>query len=174
MSALAGGKTPPGGATMAALAAQTGNVQALSAQIQAMALQRQTQTADGDVPIETEAPGQQMQIPSDPAAELAKGKLVIKKIDWVRNSGALSAPTTQMFTDVMTSVGGAIKQTGARYRVDMYVDKSYTDEEVTDIGGQRIAMVIAMLNDRAQVGGSMQGGSTKKDKNPRIEFVLVK
>ena len=35
-------------------------------------------------------------------------------------------------------------------------------------------MVIGRLNDRAKVGGSMKGGSTKKDKNPRIEFVLVK
>lgn len=158
MSGVAGASR---GATMSALAGGT-------------TLPQGAQTANGDVAIETEAPGQQMQIPSDPAADLAKGKLVIKKIDWIKNSGALSASTTQMFSDVMTSVGGAINQTGARYRVDMYMDKHYSDEEVTSVGGQRIAMVIAMLSDRAQVGGSMQGGSAKKDKDPRIEFVQVK
>lgn len=157
---------------------KAGVASALAGAAQMAAMQRamavQTQTSNGDVPIETEAPGQQMQVPGDPAKELAKGKLVIEKVDWVRNTAALSASTTQTFTDVMSSVGNAIKANGQRYRVDVYVDKSYTDEEATSVGGQRIAMVMAMLNDRAQVGGSMQSGATKKDKEPRIELVKIK
>lgn len=164
----AGAATPAGNAANAANAA---NAPTMSAQMQMMTAQNQ---ANGNTPVETEAPGQQMQMPTDLAADLKKGKLVIRKVDWIQKSGALSAPTTQMFSDVMGNVGGAIKQSGQRYRVDVYVDKNYSDEEVTSVGGQRVAMILALLDERAGAASSMQGGQTKKDKEPRIEFVKIK
>ena len=115
-----------------------------------------------------------MQVPTDPAADLAKGKLVIKKVDWVQHSNLPSASTTQMLTDVMNSIGAAIKKNGLKYRVDVYVRKDYSDDEAKTLAAQRITTAVGMINDGAVQGDALQPGKTERDKDPRIEIVRVK
>ena len=115
-----------------------------------------------------------MQVLTDPATDLAKGKLVIKKVDWVQHANLPSASTTQMLTDVMISIGTAIKKNGLKYRVDVYVGKDYSGDEAKTLAAQRITTVIGMINDGAVLGDALQPGKTERDKEPRIEIVKVK
>ncbi len=165
----AAGGAAPGSAQ---LAASGGNVQTMTAQMHAMAAQRQM--ANGGAALQTDAPGQQLQVPGDLKGDLAKGKLVIKKVDWVQHGNLPSASSQQTLTDVMTSIGAAIKQSGAKYRVDVYVGKDYQDTEAKPLAASRITTVIGLMNDGAQVGDAVQPGKAERDKEPRIEIVKVK
>lgn len=123
----------------------------------------------------TEAAGQQLKLSGAVAEEIKKGKLTIKKIDWVHGSPSVSAPMTQGFMDLMTSAGQAINAAGGTYRVDIYMDKKYSDAEIASLGQQRGAIIVASL----QAGGQLPAdvvtaGKIGKDKEQRVEIVKVK
>jgi hypothetical protein len=144
-----------------------------AASMQAMMTQMQTAAAiSGDVP--TEAAGQQIQLSGKPADELKKGKLVIKHIDWMRGLPGVSASTMSGFVDLITTVGQAIKESGNKYRVDIYMDKQYADADIAAIAPQRLGMIISVLQDRVQAGDAAIPGNIKKDKEQRVEIVKIK
>jgi len=123
----------------------------------------------------TEASGQQLKLSGAVPEEIKKGKLTIKKIDWVHGSPSVSAPMTQGFMDLMTSAGQAISAAGGAYRVDIYMDKKYSDAEIASLGQQRGAIIVASL----QAGGQLPAdvvtaGKIGKDKEQRVEIVKIK
>lgn len=125
--------------------------------------------------MSTEAAGQQLKLSGAVAEEIRKGKLTIKKIDWVHGSPSVSAPMTQGFMDLMTTAGQAINAAGGAYRVDIYMDKKYSDAEIASLGQQRGAIIVASL----QAGGQLPAdvvtaGKIGKDKEQRVEIVKVK
>jgi hypothetical protein len=129
----------------------------------------------GGAEMTTEASGQQLKLSGAVAEEIKKGKLTIKKIDWVHGSPSVSAPMTQGFMDLMTSAGQAINAAGGAYRVDIYMDKKYSDAEIASLGQQRGAIIVASL----QAGGQLPAdvvtaGKIGKDKEQRVEIVKVK
>lgn len=109
-------------------------------QVQAASI---TMGGNGVGAMSTEAPGEQLKLSGPVVDEIKKGKLVIKKIDWVHGSPNVSPSTTQGFLDVMMSVGQAIKAAGGNYRVDVYMDKKYSDEERAALGAQRMTLIEA-------------------------------
>lgn len=122
----------------------------------------------------TEAAGQQIQLSGKPDDEIRKGKLVIKRIDWIAGSGAVSAPSMSGFVDLMHSVGDAVKVSGAKYRVDIYMSKGYSDADVAMLAPQRVGMMISLLQDRVQGADFTTPGNIKKDKEQRVEIVKIK
>ena len=162
-AAMQRGITPRGGATTVS----TGSVQMTNAQM--LAMSGAQPSANGIAAPESEAPGQQMQMGSDYKSELAKGKLVIRKVDWMQHTNVPSASATQMLSDVMKSIGRAIKESGAKYRVDMYVSKDYEDAEAKQLAASRTTAVIGLIGSDAVVAGKAE-----RNKDPRIEIVKVK
>ena len=75
----------------------------------------------------------------------------------------------------MTSAGQAMSKSGGKYRVDIYMDKKYTDAEIASLGQQRGNIVAVAL----QAGGQLSpdlvtAGKIGKDKEQRVEIVKVK
>jgi hypothetical protein len=124
--------------------------------------------------ITTEASGEQMKLSGTVTDEIKKGKLVIKKIDWVHGNPSVSAPATQGFMDLMLSAGQAMKAAGGNYRVDVYMDKKYSDAEIATLGAQRTTVVVSSLQAGGQLGEAVVPGKIGKDKEQRIEIVKVK
>jgi len=144
-----------------------------SAMAQANAASAASGGAGGE--MTTEASGQQLKLSGAVPEEIKKGKLTIKKIDWVHGSPSVSAPMTQGFMDLMTSAGQAINAAGGAYRVDIYMDKKYSDAEIASLGQQRGAIIVASL----QAGGQLPAdvvtaGKIGKDKEQRVEIVKIK
>jgi len=93
----------------------------------------------------------------------------------VHGSPSVSAPMTQGFMDLMTTAGQAISKAGGTYRVDIYMDKKYSDAEIASLGQQRGSIVASAL----QAGGQLSpdlvtAGKIGKDKEQRVEIVKVK
>ena len=127
MAVLAGGKGMPNAAQIAAMSGGKGLKGATGAAVTAASIQSLTAAIQASTPpsgaggaeMTTEASGQQLKLSGAVDEEIKKGKLTIKKIDWVHGSQNPSPATTQGFMDLMTSVGQAIKATGSTYRVDI-------------------------------------------------------
>lgn len=124
--------------------------------------------------VATESPGQQLQLSGTPAEQIKKGKLVIKHIDWMLGSPSVSASSMSGFVDLVHSVGDAAKAEGAKYRVDIYMDKHYSDADIAAIAPQRQGMIISLLQDRLQQRDITIPGNIKKDKEQRVEIVKIK
>jgi hypothetical protein len=124
--------------------------------------------------IATEAPGQQMQLSGKPEDEIKKGKLVIKHIDWMRGTPAVSAPSMSGFVDVLHTAGDAVKESGAKYRIDVYMDKNYSDADIATLGQARQGAIMSFMLERVQATGVMVPGNIKKDKEQRVEIVKIK
>ncbi|MEP7086832.1 MAG: hypothetical protein ABI884_05815, partial [Gemmatimonadota bacterium] len=110
---------------MTATAQGIAGMQSAMAQMQAASI-----ATGGNGGMTTEAAGEQMKLSGAVADEIKKGKLTIKKIDWVRSNPSVSAPSAQGFLDLMLSAAQAMKAEGGNYRVDIYMDKKYSDEEI--------------------------------------------
>lgn len=176
--------TPQQAAALAnaqAQAAQMHGAQMQAAQIQAMSAQTtqmqaasaQAQLASTGAPMQSEAPGQQLKLSGDVASELAKGKLVIRQVDWLQHSAMPSEASADAFGDIIARIGSAMKQSGAKYRVDLYVDKHLTDAEAPTLAAQRMAIVIATLQSDTPTA-AIQTGKMEKDADQRIEIVKIK
>jgi hypothetical protein len=165
----------PGGATPGMpTPEQIAAMQSMMTQMQAGGVQPGGTGAGGMGAMTTEAAGQQVKLSGDVASEIKKGKLTIKQLDWIRGSPTLSSSTTQGFIDLMTNAGQAMKEAGGVYRVDVYMDKKYSDQEIEALGAQRAAVVVAALQDRGQVGQGVVAGKVGKEKEQRVEIVKVK
>ena len=155
------------GAIAKAMSAGTpGNTQASMSQMQTAA------AANGG--ITTEAAGQQMQLSGKPEDEIKKGKLVIKHIDWMGGTPAVSAPSMSGLVDLLHTVGDAVKATGANYRIDIYMDKQYSDADIATLAPARQGAIISFLQERVQAPGVTIAGNVKKDKEQRVEIVKIK
>lgn len=168
---MPGSAATAGGGRMAAAAQGLAGMQMATAQMKAASAARGGN--DGGE-ITTEASGEQMKLSGTVADEIKKGKLVIKKVDWVHGSPSVSAPMTQGFMDLMLSAGQAMKAAGATYRVDIYMDKKYSDEEIATLGAQRTTVIVSSLQAGGQLGEAVVPGKIGKDKEQRIEIVKVK
>jgi hypothetical protein len=157
-------------------AAISASAQGLAGMQTAMAQMKASSSASGAAGGEatTEASGQQMKLSGAVADEIKKGKLVIKKIDWVHGSASVSAPSTQGFSDLMLSAGQAMKAAAGTYRVDVYMDKKYSDQEIATLGAQRTTVVVSSLQAGGQLGEAVLPGKIGKDKEQRVEIVKVK
>jgi hypothetical protein len=153
---------------------QAAQMQAMSAQASQMqAMSAQAQLASTGSQMQSEAAGQQVKLSGDVASELAKGKLVIRQVDWMQHSGMPSEASADAFGDIMGRIGAAMKESGAKYHVDLYVDKHYSDAEAPTLAAQRMAIVIALLQG-ANPTAAIQTGMMEKDAEQRIEIVKVK
>jgi len=162
------------GAQMQAAQMQAAQMQA--SQMQAAQMQAMTgraQLASSGSQMQSEAAGQQLKLSGDVASELAKGKLVIRQVDWIQHAGMPSDASADAFGDIIARIGAAMKESGAKYHVDMYVDKHYSDAEAPTLAAQRLAIVIATLQG-ATPTPAIQTGKMEKDADPRIEIVKVK
>jgi len=174
IAAMTGGKGVPAGRGAAVTAVSIATL--TSAMQQANAAGIASGGAGGaSNEMATEASGQQLKLSGAVPDEIKKGKLVIKKIDWVHGSPSVSAPMTQGFMDLMVSTGQAMNAAGGAYRVDIYMDKKYSDAEIASLGQQRGAIIVASL----QAGGQLPpdavtAGKIGKDKEQRVEIVKVK
>lgn len=177
LSGVAAGKATAGAMHgMPAGAAITTSAQGLAGMQAAMEQMKAASIAKGggDGEAATEASGQQMKLSGGVADEIRKGKLVIKKIDWVHGSPSLSAPSTQGFMDLMLSAGQAMKAAGGTYRVDVFMDKKYSDAEIATLGAQRTTVVVSSLQAGGQLGEAVLPGKIGKEKEQRVEIVKVK
>ncbi len=162
---------PGGAAGMTATAQGLAGMQGATEQMKAASI---ATGGTGGGEITTEASGEQMKLSGTVADEIKKGKLVIKKIDWVHGNPSVSAPATQGFMDLMLSAGQAMKAAGGSYRVDVYMDKKYSDQEIASLGAQRTTVVISSLQAGGQLGEEVLPGKIGKDKEQRVEIVKVK
>ena len=160
----------PGG-RMTAAAQGLASVAAVTEQMKAASI---ASGATGAGEVTTEASGEQMKLSGAVADEIKKGKLVIKKVDWVHGAPVLSAPSTQGFMDLMLSAGQAMKAAGGTYRVDIYMDKKYSDQDIAALGAQRTTVIVSSLMAGAQTPDAVVAGKIGKDKEQRIEIVKVK
>jgi hypothetical protein len=172
IAAMTGGKGVPGGRGAAVTAV---SIATLTSAMEQANVASVANGSGGGGEATTEASGQQIKLSGAVADEIKKGKLVIKKIDWVHGSPSVSAPMTQGFMDLMTTAGQAISKAGGTYRVDIYMDKKYTEAEIASLGQQRGSIVAAAL----QAGGQLSpdlvaAGKIGKDKEQRVEIVKVK
>jgi hypothetical protein len=175
IAAMTGGKGVPGGRGAAVTAVSIATLTSAMEQANAASIASGSGGAGGGGEMTTEAWGQQIKLSGAVEEEIKKGKLVIKKIDWVHGSPSVSAPMTQGFMDLMTSAGQAMAKAGGTYRVDIYMDKKYTDAEIASLGQQRGSIVVASL----QAGGQLSpdlvvAGKIGKDKEQRVEIVKAK
>jgi len=141
-------------------------------QMMAMAQARMPGTATPGTT--TEAPGETLALSPDLAAELAKGKTVIRGIDWVAGSAEVSPQGQPGFQQAMASLGAVIKASGQRYRLDLYMDQRYDDTAIRMFGPGRLERVASTLAGTIGDAGVVQAGKTKRDKNPRLEVIKVK
>lgn len=170
LAGIAGVPAVPGG-RMTATAQGLANVAAVTAQMNAASAASAAATG-GE--MTTEASGEQIKLSGAVADEIKKGKLVIKKVDWVHGSPSVSAPSTQGFMDLMLSAGQAIKASGGSYRVDIYMDKKYSDADIASLGAQRTTVIVSSVMAGAQTPDAVVAGKIGKDKEQRIEIVKVK
>ena len=150
---------PGGGATAQTMAGMATAMQ----QMQAAQI-----TMGGTAGMTTEAPSEQLKLSGQVADEIKKGKLVIKKIDWVHGAPTVSPSTMQGFLDVMMSVGQAIKAAGGNYRVDVYMDKKYSDEDRAALGVQRMSLIEAARQRSGPAPRAVVVGKVDKDKEQRV------
>ena len=176
IAAMNGGKGAPAGRGAAVTAVSIATLTSAMQQSNAASVANGSGGGGGGGgEMATEASGQQIKLSGVVADEIKKGKLVIKKIDWVHGSPSVSAPMTQGFMDLMTTAGQAISKAGGAYRVDIYMDKKYSDAEIASLGQQRGSIVASAL----QAGGQLSpdlvtAGKIGKDKEQRVEIVKVK
>lgn len=117
----------------------------------------------------SEAPGQAVEIAADLPAELKKGKTVVRGIDWVAASAEVSPAGRAEFDEAMVRLAQAIKESGQRYRLDLYVDQASEAQ-----GSSRLQLVQTTLTASLGDPAAVEIGKTKRDKNPRLEVVKAK
>lgn len=127
--------------------------------------------ADGKL---SEAPGRTVALSSDLAADLKKGKTVVKDIDWLAGGGALSDGGKASFAGAMAELAAAIQKAGGAYRADIYLDKRYEDVAAQALGPARVNVVLASLQEAGLGSDVVTAGKVKKDKHPRLEIVKAK
>ena len=111
------------------------------------------------------------------AVTAEKNKTVIRNIDWVPGTGAVSATGARPFQQALIQAGTAVLQAGGSYRLDLYMDKQSPDAVTKSLGSQRLASVQS-----AFLSGPMAGqpnavplaGKIKRDGDPRLEIVKIK
>jgi hypothetical protein len=172
MPGMPGMPAMPGGAGAITASAQgIAGMQSAMAQMQAASI---AAGGTGMGAMTTEASGEQMKLSGAVPDEIKKGKLTIKKIDWVYGNPSVSPSTAQGFMDLMLSAGQAMKAEGAKYRVDVYMDKKYSDEDITALGAERMSILVTSLQSGGQLGDALVAGKIGKDKEQRVEIVKVK
>lgn len=179
---MAGGQTAAGAVTgmrngipAGGNTAMTSTAQGLAGMQSAMAqMQAASIATGGNGGMTTEASGEQVKLSGAVADEIKKGKLTIKKIDWVRSNPSVSPSSTQGFMDLMLSAAQAMKAEGGNYHVDIYMDKKYPDEEIASLGAQRMMVLVTSLQSGGQLADAVTPGKIGKDKEQRVEIVKVK
>ncbi|MEO7986981.1 MAG: hypothetical protein ABI766_10645 [Gemmatimonadales bacterium] len=152
---------------------QTVGMQQANAQMAAVH-QAMAQSQAGGAPMSNmaamdQAPTQPVELAADLAAELKKGKTVVRGIDWMAGSAELSPAGRAEFDTAMAALGQAVKASGQRYRLDLYVDDA--GESAAPARLQLVQTTLA-----ASVGDSsaLETGKTQRDKHPRLEVVKAK
>jgi hypothetical protein len=111
------------------------------------------------------------------AVTAEKNKTVIRNIDWLPGTGAVSAMGAEPFQQALTQTATAVLQAGGSYRLDLYMDKQSPDAVAKSLGPQRLASVQTVF-----LSGPMAGqpnavplaGKIKRDGDPRLEIVKIK
>ena len=122
----------------------------------------------------TEAPGKSVVLPADPSADLEKGRVVVRDIDWLAGGATVSEAGSADFKAAMQKLAAALREVGGSYRVDIYLDKHYEDAAAAAIGSARLKTVVAAIDAAGADDGVLTPGRAKKDKRARLEIVRVK
>lgn len=122
----------------------------------------------------SEAPGEPVTLGEDLAGDLKKGKVAVRGIDWMAGAAEVSPAGRPAFDEAMAHLGAAIKASGERFRLDLYMDDRYDAAAVQAFGPGRLQQVQSSL--AAVVGdtAAIQIGKSKRDKNPRLELNRIK
>jgi hypothetical protein len=128
-------------------------------------------------PAPSEGAGKPIEISSQLLIDLKMGKTIVRNIDWVGGTASISPAGSEPFDKAMAQVAAAMAQAGGHYRLDLYFDPRYEDIGVKKLGSQRLSLIQTALAksglDKAH-GGAPKAGSSKKDKDPRLEIVKIK
>ncbi len=149
-------------------------MQAMQAQMSQMPAGMAGMPGAGGMP--GEAGGKPLEVSSDLAGDLQKGKTVVRNIDWVPGTAGVSPAGSLGFSQAMAQVAEAMLQTGGSYRLDLYMDKQFGDA-VQTLGPQRLSVVQAAVVQgglSAHPESAPQIGKVKKDGHPRLEIVKLK
>ncbi|MBA3522128.1 MAG: hypothetical protein H0T90_06490 [Gemmatimonadales bacterium] len=122
-------------------------------------------------------PGKPIEVSSDLAGDLKKGKTAIRNIAWAPGAGTVSPPGSPAFDRALAQVGAAMKQAGGSYRLDLYMEKQSADVVVRKLGPQRLSTAHAAVLKGAPAKNpqpQLQIGQARKDKDPRLEIVRLK
>ena len=122
----------------------------------------------------SEAQGKSVALSSDLAADLEKGKTVVKDIDWLAGGAELADGGKASFAAAMAELAAAIQKAGGAYRADIYLDKRYEDVAAQALGPARLKLVLASLEKAGLAADVVTAGKVKKDKNPRLEIAKAK
>ena len=68
------------------------------------------------------------------AVTAEKNKTVIRNIDWLPGTGAVSATGTEAFQQALIQAGTAVMQAGGSYRLDLYMNKQSPDAASKSLG----------------------------------------
>ncbi len=179
-AAMGGGALP--GAIVPGAAMDAAALAAYQAQMMAMMPPSQGQMGPmpggpGTVPgaAMPEGSGQPLEVASDLAAQLRKGKTAVRHIGWVAGGVGLTEQGTTAFTAAAADIVAAMRAAGGRYRLDLYMDKTYQDAAAKMLGPQRLSTVQTMLVHASggDVSAAPQIGKVKRDGDPRLEIVKV-
>ncbi len=124
--------------------------------------------ADGEL---SEAPGRPVILPDDLEADVRKGRLVVRDIDWLTGGAEIAEAGGAAYVEAMEAIAEAIGESGATWRADIYLDKRYSDQAAQSIGAARLTAAIAALEKAGLRSGAVTAGKMKKDKRPRLEIV---
>ena len=122
-----------------------------------------------------EGSGRPLEVASDLAVQLRKGKTAVRHMDWVANSVGLTQQGTAAFTAAAADIVAGMRQAGGRFRLDLYMDKRYDDGSAKMLGPQRLSTVQTMLVHASggDLSAAPQIGKVKRDGDSRLEIVKV-
>ena len=147
---------------------QVGMQQANAQMVQMQQAMAQAQSAQPGAVTMSEAPGQPIALGDDLAADLKKGKATVRGIDWMAGAAEVSPAGKPAFDEAMSRLGAAIKASGQRYRLDIYMEERYDAAAVQAFGPGRLQQVQASLAAAVGDTAAIQLGKTKRDKNPPV------
>ncbi|MBA3345182.1 MAG: hypothetical protein H0T44_07750 [Gemmatimonadales bacterium] len=170
MAAMQGGGTAQGTGPMDAMMAQMGQMPNGAGGMPPGAAEMPSDAMDME-------PAKAIEVSSDVAGDLKKGKTAIRNIAWAPGAGTVSPAGSEAFGRAMAQLAAAMKQAGGSYRLDLYMEKQSADVVLRKLGPQRLSTAHAAVMKGATAKTAqalLQIGKAQKDEDPRLEFVKLK
>ncbi len=122
----------------------------------------------------TEATVASVEISADLLGELRKGKTALRRLGWTPGSAELQLEARAPFSDAMAKLAAALRQAGASYRADLYIEATADKATAERIGAARLVAVHEALGRAGTSADLLVAGKVKVHKDPRLELVRIK